>query len=134
MYILTHTNIHLTRTGTIQLIINPNEESPLHGFHFLNFSTEGEVLVGVREGGRKACLSARAEREWVSGRQGGVAECRSRGLGWGGLSIMKFEICRTSKASVAQPLWQQRGGELLFFSLALSIPPFSAEKCLPRAG
>lgn len=102
-------------------------KSPLQGF--LNFIVDGEVWVGVREGGRKACLSTRAEREWVRGEAQWWHSVEGRGL-----SIMKFEICRTSKASVAQPLWQQRGGEHLFFSLALSIPPSSAEKCLPRAG
>lgn len=42
-------------------------KSPLQGFHFPNFSIDGEVWVGVREGGRKACLSTRAERERVRG-------------------------------------------------------------------
>lgn len=93
---------------------------------------------GLGEWGRKACLSARAEREGGGGGWGRGGEGRRRGF-----SIMKFEICRTSKASVAKLLWQQsREEECITFSpsvfphpsfpppsLFLSIPP-SLLKCV----
>lgn len=48
---------------------------------------------------------------------------KSREEGEGrGFSIMKFEICRTSKASVAKPLWQQSRGVHRFPS-APPLPP-----------
>lgn len=66
-------------------------------------------------GCRKACLSARAQK----GRRGGGREQGETGRGF---SIMKFEICRTSKGSVSKPLWQQSKEEE-YISYPLSPPP-----------
>lgn len=75
---------------------------------------------------RQKSLFKRESREgggrgWVRERRGG--EGRRRGF-----SIMKFEICRTSKASVAKLLWQQsREEECITFSPSVfphpSFPP-----------
>lgn len=59
-------------------------------------------------------------------REGEEKEGERRGERRRGFSIMKFEICRTSKASVAKPLWQQsRGGVHLFLSPPSLPLPFS---------
>lgn len=88
---------------------------------------------------RQKSLFKRESREGEKRGEEGRGERRR------GFSIMKFEICRTSKASVAKPLWQQsREEECISFSPSVSpisrslFPPLhpslSAKKCLSRAG
>lgn len=51
-------------------------------------------------------------------------ESEEGGGGGRGFFIMKFEICRTSKGSVAKPLWQQsREEECISLSLFLPFSP-----------